>query len=47
MIAAYDKSQREGRGSIELDGKMIDVPVVERAQRVVDLARRIEARSKR
>jgi citrate lyase subunit beta/citryl-CoA lyase len=46
IIAAYDKAQREGRGSIEVDGKMIDVPVVERAQRVVDTARRIEARSR-
>jgi citrate lyase subunit beta/citryl-CoA lyase len=47
MIAAYDKAQREGRGSIEVDGKMIDVPVVERAQRLVDTARRIEARARR
>jgi citrate lyase subunit beta/citryl-CoA lyase len=46
VIAAYDKAQREGRGSIEVDGKMIDVPVVERAQRVVDTARRIEARTR-
>jgi len=45
MIAAYAKAQAEGRGSIEVDGKMIDVPVVERAQRVVDTARRIEARA--
>lgn len=46
IIAAYEKAQTEGRGSIEVDGKMIDVPVVERAQRVVDTARRIEARSR-
>ena len=46
VIAAYEKAQREGRGSIEVDGKMIDVPVVERAQRVVDTARRIEARAR-
>jgi citrate lyase beta subunit len=47
IIAAYEKAQREGRGSIEVDGKMIDVPVVDRAQRVVDTARRIEARARR
>jgi citrate lyase subunit beta / citryl-CoA lyase len=47
IIAAYEKAQSEGRGSIEVDGKMIDVPVVERAQRVVDTARRIEARASR
>jgi citrate lyase subunit beta/citryl-CoA lyase len=46
IIAAYEQAQRQGRGSIEVDGKMIDVPVVERAQRVVDTARRIEARSR-
>jgi len=47
MIAAYEKAQCEGRGSIEVDGKMIDVPVVERARRLVDTARRIEARARR
>jgi citrate lyase subunit beta/citryl-CoA lyase len=46
-IAAYAKAQAEGRGSIELDGKMIDVPVVERAARLVHLAGRIEARKHR
>jgi citrate lyase beta subunit len=29
-----------------VDGKMIDVPVVERAQRVIETARRIAARSR-
>lgn len=47
VIAAYAKAQAEGRGSIEADGKMIDVPVVERAQRLVNLAERIEARKLR
>ncbi|MCC7273325.1 MAG: CoA ester lyase [Alphaproteobacteria bacterium] len=44
MIAAYEKAYAEGRGSVTFDGKMIDVPIVERAQRVVDRARRIAAR---
>jgi citrate lyase subunit beta/citryl-CoA lyase len=43
-IAAYEQAQAAGRGSIELDGTMIDVPVVERAQRLVTTARRIAAR---
>jgi len=30
-----------------VDGKMIDVPVVERAQRLVGLASRIDARKRR
>jgi citrate lyase subunit beta / citryl-CoA lyase len=45
IVAAYETAQAEGRGSIEVDGKMIDVPVVERAQRLLDAARRIAARS--
>ena len=47
VIAAYAKAQAEGRGSIEVDGKMIDVPVVERAQRLVGVASRIDARKRR
>jgi citrate lyase subunit beta / citryl-CoA lyase len=46
MVAAYEKAQAEGRGSIELDGKMIDVPVVQRAERVIEMARRIASRSR-
>jgi len=34
----------QGRGSWELDGKMIDIPVVERAKRLVNRADRIAAR---
>lgn len=40
MIAAYEKAYAEGRGSVSFDGKMIDVPIVERAQRTVALAAR-------
>ena len=47
MIVAYEKAQAEGRGSIDVDGKMIDVPIVERAQRLIATARRIEAKSRR
>lgn len=47
VVAAYARAQAEGRGSIEVDGKMIDVPVVERARRLLDLASRIEARKLR
>ncbi|MBI1735112.1 MAG: CoA ester lyase [Candidatus Rokubacteria bacterium] len=46
IVAAYVKAQAEGRGSIEVDGKMIDVPIVERAQRLIDTARRIETKSR-
>lgn len=35
----------QGRGSWELDGKMIDIPVVERARKLVNRADRIAART--
>ena len=41
MIVAFDKAKAEGRGSIEVDGKMIDIPIVERAERLLAIARRI------
>jgi citrate lyase subunit beta / citryl-CoA lyase len=44
MITAYEKAQADGRGSIELDGKMIDVPIVLRARRLIETARRIASR---
>lgn len=46
VVAAYEKAQAAGRGSIEVDGKMIDVPIVERAERLIVTARRIEAKSR-
>jgi len=35
IVAAYDKSTAEGIGAIVLDGKMIDVPIVVRAQQTL------------
>ncbi len=46
MVAAYEKAQAEGRGSVELDGKMIDVPIVERAQALLTTARRMAAKTR-
>jgi citrate lyase subunit beta/citryl-CoA lyase len=40
LIAAYEDALAAGRGAIEFDGKMIDVPIYERA---VELVRRDEA----
>ena len=37
-------AEAAGRASFALDGKMIDVPVVERAQRLLDRHAAIEAR---
>ena len=38
-IAAFEEAASVGRGSTSLDGKVVDVPVVKRAQALLDLAR--------
>lgn len=38
VITAIEEANRKGSGVISLDGKMIDKPVVLRAQRILDLA---------
>jgi len=43
VVEAYEKALAEGKGTIQLDGKMIDVPVYERAARVLRLAQSIES----
>jgi len=47
MVAAYKQAYAEGRGSVTFEGKMIDIPIVERAERLIDRARRLEARRTR
>ena len=44
VVAAYDKALAEGVGAVTVDGKMIDVPVVERAKALLDRAAAIAAR---
>lgn len=46
IIEGFEKAKAEGRGSVAVDGKMIDIPVVLRAQRVLYLASRIEAKAR-
>ena len=41
MVAAYDAAMADGLGAVSFRGKMIDVPVVERARRVLVLRDRI------
>ena len=36
VVAAYDKALAEGVGAVTVDGKMIDVPVVERARLLLE-----------
>ena len=45
VVAAWDRAEAEGRGSVALDGRMIDVPVVRRAQNLLALAEAIRAKS--
>jgi len=47
IVAAYDEAVAAGRGSISVDGKMIDVPVVLRAQGLLAIHDAIEAREAR
>ena len=47
VVAAYDKALAEGVGAVTVDGKMIDVPVVERARLLVEREEAIAARKAR
>lgn len=44
LIAADEKAAAEGRGSFTVDGKMIDVPVIDRARRLLRRHEAIERR---
>ena len=43
IVEAWNKAQSEGRGSLAMDGRMVDVPVVKRAQNLLAFADAIEA----
>jgi len=42
VVEAWDQAESQGRGSLSLDGRMIDVPVVKRAQNLLALAERVQ-----
>ena len=44
MVAAYDAAKAQGLGAVAFEGKMIDVPVVERAQALIRQAEKQRAR---
>jgi citrate lyase subunit beta/citryl-CoA lyase len=44
MVAAYDAAMAEGRGAVTFDGRMIDIPVVDRARGLLARAAAIRAR---
>lgn len=41
VVAAFERAEREGSSSIQLDGYFIDYPIVYKARRTLDLARAI------
>lgn len=45
VIEAYEAAKKEGRGSIEVDGRMVDEPIVRRAEELVAIYEAIAARS--
>ena len=47
LIDADKKAQAEGRGSFSVDGKMIDIPVIDRARKLLARHEAIEKRLKR
>jgi citrate lyase subunit beta/citryl-CoA lyase len=47
VIDVYEEAKRQGRASVQLDGKMIDIPIVIRAERILAAAQRIESRASR
>ena len=47
VIEAFDGAIAEGRAAAQLDGKMVDIPVVERARRVLSRQAAIEERTRR
>ena len=45
VIDVFKEAEAAGRGSIEIDGRMIDIPIVDRAERVLARQAAIEARA--
>ena len=42
VVAAWEEAEAAGRGSLSIDGRMVDVPVVKRAQNLLALVAEIE-----
>ena len=47
IITAYEEAERRGLGAVAVDGKMVDVPVVERARRLLARAAAIAEKDRR
>ena len=42
VVDAFESAEREGRAAIQLDGRFIEYPMVERAKRVIELANAVQ-----
>ena len=42
IIETFEEAQKMGRGSTALNGQMIDIPVVERAKKILEMIRRFD-----
>jgi citrate lyase subunit beta/citryl-CoA lyase len=47
VVDVYEQAKAQGRASIQLDGKMIDIPIVVRAEKILAAAARIAKRGAR
>ncbi len=47
VVDAWNRAEAQGHGSLDLNGKMVDVPVVKRAQNLLALVAEIEAQTAR
>jgi citrate lyase subunit beta / citryl-CoA lyase len=47
VMAAFEAAQADGRASVGVDGKMVDIPVMERARRILTRATAVEAKEAR
>ena len=36
VVEAFERGEREGRGAVAMDGTMVDLPVVERARKILE-----------
>jgi citrate lyase subunit beta/citryl-CoA lyase len=46
IMEAWEEAEFAGRGSLALDGRMVDLPVAKRAQNLLALADAIEAKGR-
>jgi citrate lyase subunit beta/citryl-CoA lyase len=45
IVAAFRAAEAKGEAAIAVDGQMVDYPIARQAERVLELARRLHAKS--